>query len=99
MIVAVVPQGATSVHYPGHPHLRAGKRAIIRPTVVGASDISYYNVIKGKLPRGLVLDHRTGTISGRAKKASRPHVITIAAQTADGLITANPMRISIRRHR
>ena len=99
MIVAVVPQGATSVHYPGHPHLRTGKRAVIRPTVVGASDISYYNVIKGKLPRGLVLDHRTGTISGRAKKPSRRHVITIAAQTAGGLITANPMRISIRRHR
>jgi hypothetical protein len=100
MIVAVVPQGAASVHYPAHPHVRVGKRAAIHPAIVGASDLLYYKVIRGKLPRGLAIKHRTGVIVGRAKHLSRPHTITVAGFRTDGtLVLANPMRLTIRRHR
>ena len=99
MIVAVVPQGQPSVHYPGHPQARVAKRLIIRPAVVGANNVLYYNVVRGKLPRGLAINHQTGVITGKARKASRPHVITVAAYAKDGsLVLANPMKISIRRH-
>jgi hypothetical protein len=100
MIVAVVPQGEASVHYPADPHVRVGKRVAIRPAIVGASDLLYYKVIRGKLPRGLTIDHKTGVIVGRAKHLSRPHMITVAGVRTDGtLVLANPMRLTIRKHR
>lgn len=38
--------------------------------------------------------------AGRARHVSRPHVVTVAAYAKDGsLILANPMTVSIRRHR
>lgn len=97
-IFLVDERGSMSISYPAHPHLRAGKRASIRPTVVGYTDITIFRMWKGKLQRGLHLNPRTGAITGRPLHAGPTHTITIVALTRGGLLLeAAPMRISTRR--
>ncbi len=97
-IFVVNKRGATAISYPAHPHVRVGKRVSIRPTVAGVGDIAAFRMWKGKLPRGLHLSHRTGTITGRFRHRGSTHTITIVAVTRGGaLLTAAPMRISITR--
>lgn len=97
-IYVVTRTGASSFSYPAHPHLRAGKRAVIRPTITGPRDFVIFRTSKGKLPKGLRLNSKTGVITGKVRHASRPHTITIVAVTTGGaLITAAPMKISMRR--
>ena len=75
-----------------------GHRASVRPTVTGARDVVVFRTSRGKLPQGLRLNHATGVITGRPAHAGRVHTITVVAVTRGGaLLTAAPMRISVRR--
>jgi hypothetical protein len=97
-IFVVDRSGVSSFSYPAHPHVRAGKRAAIRPTITGARDFIIFRTSKGKLPKGLRINKKTGTITGRPAHAGRVHTITIVAVTTGGaLVTAPPMRIKVRR--
>lgn len=97
-MIVVAEDGAPTMTYPAHPHLRLGKRVVIRPSIVNVDDITTYRVWKGKLPRGLHLNKVTGNITGRVLHLGKAHTITMVAQTASGaLLTSTPMRISIRR--
>jgi hypothetical protein len=97
-IFVVNKRGKTAISYPSHPRVRVGKRGSIRPTVAGVGDIALFRMWKGKLPRGLHLNRRTGVITGRLGHRGSTHTITIVAVTRGGaLLTAAPMRISITR--
>ena len=97
-IFVVNKAGATSISYPAHPHVRAGKRVAIRPTVAGVGDIALFRMWKGKLPKGLHLSRTTGVISGRIAHRGRTHTITVVAVTKGGaLLTAAPMRLRLQR--
>lgn len=97
-IVVVDRAGARRLSYPSHPHARVGTRITIRPTVSGVGDIAEFRTWKGKLPAGLRLNHRTGVISGRIAHPGRTHTISLVAETKAGaLLTAAPMRLSLRR--
>jgi hypothetical protein len=97
-IFVVTRAGSSSFSYPAHPHLRAGKRAAIRPTITGPRDFVVFRTSKGKLPKGLRLNSKTGVITGKVRHASRPHIITIVAVTKGGaLVTGAPMKITLRR--
>ena len=97
-IFVVNISGASSFSYPAHPHVRVGKRVSIRPTVSGVGDVAIFRTSKGKLPKGLHVNHRTGVISGRITHVGRTHTITLVAVTRGGaLLTAAPMRLSLRR--
>lgn len=97
--IFVVDKTAMShLSYPAHPHVRAGKRMWIRPTVSGVGDIAEFRTWKGKLPPGLELNRLTGVISGRVRHAGPTHTITIVAQTRGGaLLTSAPMRLTLTR--
>lgn len=96
-IYVVTRPGSSSFSYPAHPHLRVGKRAAIRPTITGPRDFVILRTSKGKLPKGLRLNPKTGVITGKVRHASRPHTITIVAVTKDGaLVTAAPMKVTLR---
>ncbi len=97
-IVVVARAGVSSFSYPAHPHVRSGKRVAIRPTITGARDLVIFRTSKGKLPKGLRINKRTGTITGRPAHAGRVHSVTIVAVTRGGaLLSAPPMRIRVRR--
>ncbi len=97
-IFVVNTSGASSFSYPAHPHVRVGKRVSIRPTVSGVGDVAIFRTSKGKLPKGLHVNHRTGVISGRITHVGPTHTITLVAVTRGGaLLTAAPMRLSLRR--
>jgi len=101
-VFLVAPAGAAQLSYPAHPHLVVRKATRIRPTIVDAGAILYYKVIRGKLNRGLRMNHSTGVITGKpvARTGKRPHTITVAGVHSDGsLVVAAPMQISVRRHR
>ena len=96
----VAAEGAPTMHYPAHPHVRAGKPVTIRPSIFGVDDITVYRTWKGKLPKGLHLNRATGDITGRVAHKRKAHTVTIVAQTASGaLLTSTPMRIKVRRGR
>ena len=97
-ILVVGRRGSTSISYPAHPHIRAGKRVSIRPTVAGVGEIALFRMWKGKLPRGLHLNAKTGVISGRAARSGPTHTITIVAVTRGAaLLTAAPTPITTKR--
>ena len=97
-LFVVQKSGFTAISYPAHPHLRVGHTARIRPTVNGVGEIALFRMWKGKLQRGLRLNPVTGVVSGKPLHAGPTHTITIVAVTKGGaLLTAAPMRISIRR--
>jgi hypothetical protein len=97
-IFVVNKTGTTSFNYPAHPHVRAGKRVTIRPTVTGVGDIALFRMWKGKLPKGLRLSAATGVISGRVAHRGPTHTITVVAVTKGGaLLTAAPMRLRLQR--
>ena len=97
-IFVVNKAGTTTLSYPAHPHVRAGKRVVIRPTIAGVGDIAEIRMWKGKLPKGLRLDTRTGVIRGRITHSGPTHTITIVAETKGGaLLTAAPMRLRLKR--
>ena len=97
-VLVVNKAGVSSFSYPAHPHLRVGKRVAIRPTVTGPRDFVVFRTSKGKLPKGLRMNHKTGVITGRPAQAGRTHTITIVAVTAGGaLVSAAPIRIRVRR--
>jgi hypothetical protein len=97
-VFVVNKAGTTSISYPAHPHVRAGKRVAIRPTVTGVGDIALFRMWKGKLPKGLRLSRTTGVVSGRLAHSGRTHTITIVAVTKGGaLLTAAPMRLRLQR--
>jgi len=99
-VFLVTAEGTAQVAYPAHPHLRLGKRAVLRPTVVAAGDLLYFKVIKGKLTKGLRLNPKTGVVTGKPRRAGKAHTVTIAGVHTDGsLVVANPMTIKVRRHR
>ena len=100
-LFVVGPKGLAQLSYPAHPHLKKGKTARIRPTVVAAGDILYYKVLRGKLNKGLTLSAKTGLITGKPRlSAKRPHNVTVAGVHADGsLVTSNPMAIYVRTRR
>jgi hypothetical protein len=97
-IFVVTRTGESSFNYPAHPHVRVGRQVFIRPTVSGPNDFVTYRTAKGKLPRGLRLDPKTGAITGRVARTSRPHTITIVAVTTEGaLVSSAPTKISFGR--
>lgn len=101
-LFVVSPAGVAQVSYPAHPHLVVRKATKIRPTIVDAGAVLYYKVVRGKLNRGLRMNHSTGVITGKpvARTGKRPHTVTVAGVRPDGsLIVAAPMRITVRKHR
>lgn len=100
-IFLVGPAAGPQVSYPAHPHLRTHHRTRIRPHIVDAASILYFKVIRGKLNKGLRINHKTGVVTGVPKRSGgRPHVVTVAGVHADGnLVAANPMTITVRRGR
>ncbi len=70
-IFVVNKAGTTTLSYPAHPHVRAGKRVVIRPTIAGVGDIAVIRMWKGKLPKGLRLNTRTGVIRGASPTPDR----------------------------
>lgn len=87
-----------TVRYPAHPHPNARFRTDIQPAVSGADQILYFTVLRGKLPRGLSLDSRTGAVVGSAtRRTPRPHTIIVGFVTTSGdLVTTAPMRLTVR---
>jgi len=101
-IFIVAPSGTAQLSYPGHPHLVVRKATRIRPTVVDAGAILYFKVLRGKLNRGLRLNHTTGVITGKPamRTGRRSHAVTVAGVRADGtLVLAAPMQITVRARR
>jgi hypothetical protein len=97
-ILVVNPRGVASFSYPAHPHLRAKKRAAIRPTITDPGSFATFRISRGKLPKGLRLSAKTGVITGRAAHAGRTHRITVVGVTKAGaLVTAAPVRIRVAR--
>jgi hypothetical protein len=97
-IFVVSAAGVPTISYPANPHARKGHRATIRPTIVEKTSITSYQVIKGKLPRGLHLNRHTGTIKGRPARTGPTHTITImASRTTGAPLLSNSMRITVRR--
>ena len=101
-IFIVAPSGTAQLSYPGHPHLVVRKATRIRPTVVDAGAILYFKVIRGKLNRGLRLNHTSGVVTGKPaiRTGRRPHAVTIAGVRPDGtLVLAAPMQVTVRARR
>lgn len=81
----VGPAAGQQVSYLAHPHLRAHHRVRIRPHNVDAVEILYFKVIRGKLNKGLRINHKTGLVTGVHKRSGgRHHVITVAGVQVGG---------------
>lgn len=99
-ILVVNPQQAvvaSSIAYPAHPDAKVHRTIRIRPSVTGGP-VSGYAVVRGKLPKGLKMNKRTGLIYGKPSKATTTHTVTVAATGPDGkAISAIPFSVKVRR--
>ena len=81
------------------PHRHPGEEG--NPSVGDGAWLASGRCLRDNVRRPcLVADMAGALTAGRARHVSRPHVVTVAAYAKDGsLILANPMTVSIRRHR